>query len=191
MLPESLLSIRLVPAVTAVRWSSPWPERRKRRPSRSIPPHDRQPREECFSLGGAEQGGMPEVVVGLVRGDVLFDPAKVAQFGSVGVMLDAESLTDLFEQFHGSSSCWCSPVALSGRQTKEQPTQMKFAPPASLHSVWCYPAESCCFCVIQLKAVHHRLHIISELMYTINNPAPRTKRATKREKPTVFANTKQ
>lgn len=40
----------------------------------------------------------------LVEADVLFDPTEVTLFGAIGIVLDTESLADLFEQFHASPS---------------------------------------------------------------------------------------
>jgi fructose-1,6-bisphosphatase len=67
-------------------------------------PLDSQVCEEPFYLRGPKQGEMPETLVRLVKADVLCDPAKRAPFGAIRVMFEPESLTHLFEQFHGSAA---------------------------------------------------------------------------------------
>ncbi len=69
-------------------------------------PPDREMREERFHLGGTKQGWMLETLGRLVEMNVRTDPADVTLFGTVRVAFDAQTVADLFEQFHGVSSCW-------------------------------------------------------------------------------------
>jgi hypothetical protein len=57
-------------------------------------------REEVLDRRAAEQSRMPEALGCLVKANEWFDPAEATLFGAIGIVFDAESLTDLFEQFH-------------------------------------------------------------------------------------------
>jgi hypothetical protein len=65
-------------------------------------PLDGQMRQEALDLGCAERDRMAKPLDGFMEMDVLSDPADITLFRALGVAFHAQTIPDLFEQFHRS-----------------------------------------------------------------------------------------
>jgi hypothetical protein len=115
-------------------------------------PLDGEMGKETLDLSGAERGGVPEAVRLLVKVDVLADPANVTLLRAVGVTFQAQSVADLFEEFHGGSfPCEFARTIFADRLT--QPALYEcFRSHQPVKALPCYRARRSVYCVSVRRA---------------------------------------